>query len=116
MNNENTLHKYDRKYGNILDVSLKTKPSTIKIIEPLTGRTETFILQTLRHEGGNYTFIEIADEEGLTRIVLPPKVSRVLLEQNEALTKQSRSRAAKLKMADRIAAGEVINFQRKKQA
>jgi hypothetical protein len=114
MTTENTVHKYDRKYGNLLDVSLKTKPSTIKIIEPLTGRTETFILQTLRHEGGNYTFIELADEEGLTRIVLPPKVSRVLLGQNEALTKQSRSRASKNAMRERIARGEVISFQKKK--
>jgi hypothetical protein len=111
---ENQVHKYDRKYGNLLDVSLHTKPSTIKAIEPLTGRAETFIIQTLRHEDGDHIFIERADEEGLIRIVLPPKVANLIVSQRDALTRRSRSRASKTAMANRMAAGEVINFKKKR--
>ena len=111
---ENTVHKYDRKYGNLLNVSLATKPSTIKLVEPLTGRSETFIIQTLRFEGENYIFVECADEEGLTRLVLPPKVARAIASQDGALSKKSRSNASKQVMAERMARGEVLGFQKKK--
>jgi hypothetical protein len=112
---ENTVHKYDRKYGNLLDVSLSTKPSTIKIVEQLTGRSETFIIQTLRHEDGDYIFIECADEEGLTRLFLPPKVANIIASQRDALTKKSRSRASKIVMANRMASGEVLPFFKKRK-
>jgi hypothetical protein len=112
---ENTVHKYDRKYGNLLNVSLATKPSTIKLVEPLTGRSETFIIQTLRHEGEDYIFIECADEEGLTRLVLPPKVARAIGSQGDALSKKARSNASKRVMAERMASGEVLPFFKKKK-
>lgn len=110
---DNTIQKYDRMYGNLLDVSLHTKPSTVKVIQPLTGRAETFIIQTLRHEGGDYIFIECADENGLVRIVLPPKVSQAAASQREALTKKGRSNASKAAMRSRIANGYVPTFKKR---
>jgi len=101
-------------YANLLDVSIHTKPSTVKIVQPITGRAETFIIQTARHEAnGDYIFIECADEDGLVRLVLPPKVANAIASQRESLTKRRRSIASRNAMATRIAGGEVISFKRK---
>lgn len=113
---DNQINKYDRTYGNLLDVSLHTKPSTVKIVQPLTGRTETFIVQTLRHEDGDYIFLERADEEGLTRIVIPPKVARIISSQADSLTKRRRSIASRESMKVRMGRGEVLGFAKKRRA
>lgn len=110
---DNQIHKYDRMYGSLIDVSLKTKPTTVKAIQPITGRTETFIVQTLRHEDGDYIFLERADEEGLIRVVIPPKVANAIAAHREALTKRRRSIASKAVMRERIARGDVISFKKK---
>jgi len=112
---DNQVNKYDRMYGSLIDVSLSTKPSTVKIVQPLTGRAETFIIQTLRHaENGDYVFIECADENGLVRLALPPKVTNAIASHREALTKRRRSQASRTAMANRMASGEVLNFKKKR--
>lgn len=111
---ENQIDKYDRQYGSLIDVSLHTKPTTVKVVQPLTGRTETFIVQTLRHENGDYVFLEHADEAGLDRLVLPPKVVNAIVAHRDSLTKRSRSRTARRVMAERMARGDVISFKKKK--
>lgn len=111
---DNQITKYDRLYGNLIDVSLTTKPSTVKVVQTLTGRSETFIIQTFRHDdNGDYIFIECADENGLVRLALPPKVASAIASQRESLTKRRRSIASRVAMKNRIAGGEVINFKRK---
>lgn len=53
MNNENnyeTVSKFDRIRGDLHDVALFTKPTTIKHVTNLTGRAETFVVETGRHE------------------------------------------------------------------
>jgi hypothetical protein len=110
---DNQIHKYDRMYGNLIDVSISTKPSTVKVVQTLTGRAETFIVQTVRHaENGDYIFIECADENGLVRLALPPKVANAIASQREALTKRRRSIASRVAMKTRIARGEVISFKK----
>jgi hypothetical protein len=112
---DNQVHKYDRMYGSLIDVSLHTKPSTVKVLQPVTGRAETFIIQTARHEdNGDYIFVECADESGLVRLVLPPKVANAIAAQRESLSKRRRSIASRVAMKTRIAKGEVINFQKRK--
>jgi hypothetical protein len=114
---DNQVHKYDRMYGNLIDVSLATKPSTVKVVQPLTGRAETFIIQTLRHaDNGDFVFIECADEHGLVRLALPPKVANAIASQRESLTKRRRSIASRTTMRNRMAAGEVISFKKRKVA
>jgi hypothetical protein len=111
---DNQIHKYDRIYGNLIDVSISTKPSTVKVVQPLTARAETFIVQTIRHEDkGDYIFIECADESGLVRLVLPPKVANAIASQRESLTKRRRSIASRAAMRGRMARGEVIGFTKK---
>lgn len=109
------LSKYDRLYGGVLDVSLATKPSTVKTVQPITGKTETFVIQTCRHEeSGDYIFIECMDENGVVRLALPPKVANLIAAQRESLTKRRRSISSKATMKARMAAGEVLGFQKKK--
>lgn len=99
MNNNNsndlTLTKYDRQRANLHDVGLFTRPSTIKNRETFTGRAETFVVDTCRHESGDYIFVECVDESAtVTRLVLPPKVADAIAAQRESLTKKRRSAAA----------------------
>jgi hypothetical protein len=111
---DNQIHKYDRMYGGLIDVSISTKPSTVKVLQPITGRAETFIVQTVRHEdSGDYIFIECADEGGLVRLALPPKVANAIASQRESLTKRRRSIASRAAMKQRMARGEVISFKKK---
>jgi hypothetical protein len=115
--NETTLSKYDRLYGGLQDVSLFTKPSTVKTVQPMTGKTDTFVIQTCRHEeNGDYIFIECMDETGVVRLALPPKVASLIASQREALTKRRRSISSRAAMRNRMAAGEVIGFQKKRAA
>lgn len=109
-----TISKYDRLYGGMVDVSLVTKPSTVKAVQSITGKAETFVVQTARHEEyGDYIFVEVIDETGVTRVALPPKVANLIASQREALTKRRRSISSRASMKARMEAGEVIGFRRK---
>lgn len=110
-----SLSKYDRLYGGLINVSLHTKPSTIKTVQAITGKTETFVVQTLRHEDvGDYIFLECMDETGVVRLGLPPKVCNLIASQREALTKRRRSIASRETMRARMASGEVLGFQKRR--
>lgn len=112
---DQTINKYDRLYGGVMDVSLSTKPSTIRTVEPVTGKAESFIVQTCRHEDGDYVFIEHVSEDGVVRIALPPKVSKLISYQSDSLTKRRRSISAKAVMKTRMESGEVIGFQKRRK-
>jgi hypothetical protein len=112
-----TISKYDRTYGSLHDISLSTKPSTVKNVQTLTGKSETFVVQTFRHEElGDYIFIECMDENGLTRLALPPKVAAAISSQKDSLSKRSRSLASKRVMKERMANGWVPTFRKRKKA
>lgn len=111
---DETINKYDRLYGRLHDVSLLTKPSTIKIVESITGRAETFVIQTARHhDNGDYIFLERMDESGVVRIAVPPKVANVIAAQRDSLTKRRRSISSRATMRARMEAGEVIGFKKR---
>jgi hypothetical protein len=108
------LSKYDRLYGGLHDVGLVCKPSTVKTVQTITGKSETFVVQTIRHhEYGDYVFIECMDENGVVRIALPPRVSNLIAAQRDALTKRRRSISSRAAMKARIDAGEVLGFRKK---
>ena len=110
---DNTVAKYDRVRGGLEGVALFTKPSTIKNVQIITGKTETFVVETARHgELGDTIFIECMDEDGVTRLALPPKVAEAIARQRDSLTTRSRSRAAKAIAQERKERGEVP-FMRK---
>ena len=112
-----TISKYDRTYGNLHDVGLGTKPSTIKNVQTITGKSETFVVQTFRHEElGDYIFIERMDEEGVVRIALPPKVAAAIASQKDSLTARRRSMTSKRVMKERMSAGYQPTFKKRKKA
>jgi hypothetical protein len=114
MDNDNTVSKYDRVRGGLEGVAIFTKPSTVKNVQIITGKTETFVVETARHgELGDTIFIECMDEIGITRIALPPRVSSAIMRQRDALTAKIRSRSAKEVAQARKDRGELPGFMKK---
>lgn len=84
---DRSIGKYDRVYGGLQGVALFTKPSTVKNVQPLTGKTETFLVQTARHnELGDHIFIDCMNDSGVIRLALPPKVANVIASQRDSLS------------------------------
>lgn len=116
---EQTTSKYDRLRGGLIGVALFTKPSTVRNSETISGKTETFIIETCRYEekGGDFIFIECIDETGVvTRLALPPKAANAIQSQRDSLTTRRRRIAGRRVAAERMARGEVPGFLRKKKA
>lgn len=111
--NDNTISKYDRIRGGLHGVALFTKPSTIRNVQTITGRAETFVVETARHdELGDYIFVECVDETGVVRLCLPPKVANAIACQHESLTSRRRSMAGKRRAKERQDRGELPGFMR----
>jgi hypothetical protein len=112
---ENSISKYDRVYGGLHGVALFTKPSTVKTVQFVTGKTETFVIQTARHhELGDHIFIECMDEAGVVRLALPPRVANAIAAQRENLTARRRRIASKASAKSRMERGDLPNFMRKR--
>ena len=113
---DQTITKFDRIRGGLLDVALFTRPSTIQNVETITGKSETFIVQSCRFEDkGDYIFVQLVDDAGVIRIALPPKVANAIASQRESLTGIRRSSAAKRTARDRMDRGEVPGFMKAKK-
>ena len=112
-----TISKYDRRRGGLKDIAMFTKPSTIRNIENITGKAETFVVETCRYEehGGDYVFVECVDDGGVTRLCLPPKVANAIAAQRDSLTKRRRSAASRRTAQARKERGELPGFMRKKK-
>jgi hypothetical protein len=108
------ITKFDRIRGGLLDVALFTRPSTIQNIESITGKSETFIVQSCRFEDkGDYIFVQLVDDAGVIRIVLPPKVANAIAAQRDSMTGTRRSKAAQRTAQDRKDRGELPGFMKK---
>jgi hypothetical protein len=97
---ESTINRdsFDRQLGLIEDLPdvVATKATTIVDTTPMIGMSQTFIIQSYRQRDyGDRVFLQFVDSEGTTRIVIPPKVAEAIARQRVALTKKSRSRAAR---------------------
>lgn len=116
MDNDNTIQKYDRIRGGLVGVALFTKPSTIRNVQNITGRAETFVVETARHQelGGDYIFVECVDESGVVRLCLPPKVANAIASQRDSLSARRRSISAKATARARMDRGEQPGFMRNK--
>ena len=113
-NEGNIVSKYDRIRGGLHGVALFTKPTTIRIVQAITGQAETFVVETARHEFGDTIFIECVDVDGVVRLALPPKVAVAIASQCAALTKRRRSIAGKRNAQDRKDKGLLPGFMKKK--
>lgn len=111
-----TISKFDRIRGGLQGVALFTKPSTIKTVQNITGKSESFIVETCRFDelGGDFIFIEMVDENGVVRVALPPKVANVIASQRDSLTARRRSAAGKRVAKERKDRGELPGFMKKK--
>lgn len=97
-------------------MALFTKPSTIRNVQAITGRAETFVVETARHEElGDYVFVECVDETGVIRLCLPPKVANAIAAQRESLTSRRRSIASKAVAKARKDRGELPGFMKGKK-
>ncbi len=115
MTNDNTIAKYDRVRGGLEGVALFTKPSTVKNVQIVTGKSETFVVETARHEElGDTIFIECMDDSGVTRLALPPRVANAIAAQRDSLTAHRRSNAAKAIALARKERGELPGFMERK--
>lgn len=116
---------FDRMIGLLdgLTGVTQTAPSTKIVITPLVGNAETFIVHTARQaEVGDWVFLQHADKEGMTRIVIPPAVADTIARQREAVRKAAvrkagRAQAPRLRQmhADRMARGEAPAFLKRKR-
>lgn len=109
---------FSRLLGQLHDLPdvVKTKPSTIQHVPTLgVGGEQVFVVQTVRQrERGDTIFLRVMGQEGVTRIVIPPKVANAIARQREALTAKTRSKIAKARAADLAAQGIKPGFLRVK--
>jgi hypothetical protein len=74
-------------------------------VKNVVGDVLTYLVETIRHEGGDTIFIEVTSKDGTIRVVLPPKVANTIARQRDALTKKTRQRVGREQAAERKAQG-----------
>lgn len=103
--------RFDRIYGQIVDISPMARPSTITEALPIAGNVTTWIVQTAAHNEGFVTFLQCIDAEGQVRLVLPNKVVAALVRQHDNLRDRITDRRSEARRQmdaerDRIAAAK----------
>jgi hypothetical protein len=116
MDDYKKLNKFDKAVGGLLDGNnLRTKPTTIEVVEKWTGEAETFIVQTVRDEDGDSIIVKFVDNEGVKRLILWPKVADAIVRHRDALTSRARRNKSRQAARDRMSRGELPGFMRKKK-
>lgn len=113
-----TIDKFDRLLGALHELPdvTQTKATTVNHVVPILGATQTFIVQTLRQrEVGDHIFLVYVDDNGSTRIAIPPPVADAIARQRESLTTKVRKRIGKEQAQARKARGEVPAFMKAKK-
>lgn len=95
--------RFDRVYSGLegLPGTRMTRPSTQIDSLPLVGNVVTYVVQSVRHEDGVVTFLQIVDDEGRARIILPEKISKAIADQRERLFDRSTTESRKAAAAKR---------------
>lgn len=109
---ERMVDFFDRVRGGMEgrpDVTM-TKLSPIEYVDPLVGNCSTFYVRTARElEKGTASkdtiFLQVATKDGNVRIVIPPKVSKAIHRQYDALTKMVRRKQGREEAQKRKDAG-----------
>jgi hypothetical protein len=110
MDQDHQISAYDKSYGGLKDSQfLHTKPKTIRETDFL-GRSETYIIETVRTDLGDVVFLECVNSEGHVRLKLPPEVVNTIVRNGEQLAARSRRAKAKAAMKIRMAEGYVPSF------
>lgn len=90
-----------------------TAPVVVQSID-FYGKTTQYIIQTVRADEGDTTFVTQVNADQPLRFILPPKVLATIDRQREANTTKVRRRHGKRIAADRAARGERPAFMVKK--
>ena len=80
---------YDRLLGALhgLPDIAATKPTTVQTVTPMTGVSQTFIVQTYRQrEIGDTIFLQCVSREGTISLAVPPQVADAIARQRDILT------------------------------
>jgi hypothetical protein len=112
-----TVDPFDRILGQWSDLPgvAKTQPATLRAQLPLGVEVVTYIVQTIRvpDDKGNTAdilFLEVASRNGITRLVVPQRVTDVIARQRDALTTKNRRKGARQAAATRKERGIVPGF------
>lgn len=117
--NDHSPDTFDRLMGALdgLPDVVKVNATTVRVVTPLVGNAETYIVQSFRQrEEGDLIFIEHVGRKGTTRLVLPAKVANVIARQRDALGKKVRRRVAQRLADERKAAGIEPGFMKARRA
>lgn len=120
---------FDRMLGNLhgLPDSVRTKPTTLRSVEPIVGHSQTHIVQTIRlrevtekdgvetARGRDWGFIEAIDRGQVIRLALPPTVMDTIARQRDALTAMTRTKIGKEVAQARKDRGELPGFMKAKK-
>jgi hypothetical protein len=74
----------------------------------LYGNSETWVVDTFRHDGDETVLLQRIDGTGGIRLVLPPAVTAAISRQRDRATTVNRKRGAQAAVATRIARGDVL--------
>jgi hypothetical protein len=88
-----------------------TKPTAVQAID-FYGHTTSFMIQTVKTDGGETAFVSQVSATGSVRFILPPRVLAVIDRQRVSLTKQVRRRNGKRIAEERAAAGIKPGFMK----
>lgn len=94
--------RYDVIFGQLVDISPMSRPSTIVEALPIAGNVTTWVVQTAAHNEGFVTFLQSIDADGQFRLVLPAKVVAAIVRQQSTLAERLTDRRSPArKEADR---------------
>lgn len=100
---------FDRMLGQLegLPDVTKTKMVPLRVVPPLgIGGSQSYTVQTYRQrEVGDTIFLEVGNQDGLKRIIIPPAVAAAIARQRDQLTDKVRSKVARASAQRRKEAG-----------
>jgi hypothetical protein len=115
---DSNIEYFDRLLGNLqgLPDVVKTKPTTIRVVVPLVGAAQTYIVQTYRQpELGDTVFLEYIAQGRSERIVLVPAVTALIARQRDTLTGKNRRVGARKAVQTRKERGIEPGFLKHKK-
>lgn len=91
--------RYDRIYGQVHDLAVMSRPSTIVEALPIAGDVTTWILQSAAMDDGVVLFLQNLDAESNLRIVLPTRVVKAIVAQHDRLKERVTDRRSEARKA-----------------
>lgn len=93
---------------------LRSNPAALEVrgaateVADVYGKTETWIVTTVRTEEGDTVFVQRVGAEGGSRFAVPPRVANAIAGQRDLLTTRSRRRGARRAVETKREAGIAV--------